>query len=140
MTEWTAAVIALLVSGPATLHLEELWIKNVTIATGLVDTYSTQTLIRLARSRQIDPSAFITDEVTRAEVPVEDADVVAGRQHVGGHQQLLVRHAGRDEVCGRVRKRHSYVFGLGAIDLVAEDPSSPAEALATCRPGSSGRR
>ena len=26
---------------PATLHLEELWIKNITITTGLVDTYST---------------------------------------------------------------------------------------------------
>ena len=30
---------------PATLHLEELWIKNVTITTGLVDTYSTPTLL-----------------------------------------------------------------------------------------------
>ena len=28
---------------PATLHLEDLWIKNVTITTGLVDTYSTPT-------------------------------------------------------------------------------------------------
>ncbi|WP_198655068.1 zinc-binding dehydrogenase [Streptomyces geranii] len=26
---------------PATLHLEDLWIKNVTIPTGLVDTHST---------------------------------------------------------------------------------------------------
>ena len=31
---------------PATLHLEDLWIKNVTITTGLVDTYSTPTLLR----------------------------------------------------------------------------------------------
>lgn len=29
-----------------TLHLEDLWIKNVTITTGLVDTFSTPTLIR----------------------------------------------------------------------------------------------
>jgi alcohol dehydrogenase len=29
----------------ATLHLEELWIKDVTITTGLVDTYSTPTLL-----------------------------------------------------------------------------------------------
>jgi alcohol dehydrogenase len=28
---------------PATLHLEDLWIKDVTITTGLVDTYSTPT-------------------------------------------------------------------------------------------------
>ena len=34
---------------PATLHLEELWIRDVTITTGLVDTYSTPTLLRLRR-------------------------------------------------------------------------------------------
>ena len=32
---------------PATLHLEDLWIRDVTITTGLVDTYSTPTLLRL---------------------------------------------------------------------------------------------
>ena len=32
---------------PATLHLEDLWIRNVTITTGLVDTYSTPTLLKL---------------------------------------------------------------------------------------------
>ena len=32
---------------PATLHLEELWIKDVTITTGLVDTFSTPTFLRL---------------------------------------------------------------------------------------------
>ena len=34
---------------PATLHLEELWIRDVTITTGLVDTYSTPTLLRAGR-------------------------------------------------------------------------------------------
>ena len=32
---------------PVTLHLEELWIRDVTITTGLVDTYTTPTLLRL---------------------------------------------------------------------------------------------
>ncbi len=32
---------------PATLHLEDLWIRDVTITTGLVDTSSTPTLLRL---------------------------------------------------------------------------------------------
>jgi alcohol dehydrogenase len=45
---------------PATLHLEDLWIKNVTITTGLVDTYSTPTLLRLVAARQIDASRFVT--------------------------------------------------------------------------------
>ncbi len=32
---------------PVTLHLEEMWIKDITITMGLVDTYSTPTLLRL---------------------------------------------------------------------------------------------
>src|SRR5450432_1832406 len=45
---------------PATLHLEQLWIRDITITTGLVDTYSTPTLLRLdgwsARCRTVcDP-------------------------------------------------------------------------------------
>ena len=42
---------------PATLHLEELWIKDVTITTGLVDTYSTPTLLRLIQAGLSRPVA-----------------------------------------------------------------------------------
>jgi alcohol dehydrogenase len=45
---------------PATLHLEDIWIKNLTITTGLVDTYSTPTLIGLVASHQLDTSPMIT--------------------------------------------------------------------------------
>jgi alcohol dehydrogenase len=45
---------------PVTLHLERLWSRNVTITTGLVDTYSTPTLLRLLTSHQIDAQRFIT--------------------------------------------------------------------------------
>jgi alcohol dehydrogenase len=45
---------------PATLHLEDLWIKNVTITTGLVDTYSTPTLLKLLRGQQVDAARFVT--------------------------------------------------------------------------------
>ena len=45
---------------PATLHLEQLWIKNVTIRTGLVDTWSTPTLLRLLRAGRLDPRPLIT--------------------------------------------------------------------------------
>jgi alcohol dehydrogenase len=45
---------------PATLHLETLWSRDVTVTTGLVDTYSTPTLLRLVASRQIDARPFIT--------------------------------------------------------------------------------
>jgi alcohol dehydrogenase len=42
------------------LHLEELWIKNVTITTGLVDTFSTPTLLRLIEGGLINPSRLVT--------------------------------------------------------------------------------
>ena len=44
---------------PATLHLEELWIKDVTITTGLVDTFSTPTFLRLLAGHQLDASRFV---------------------------------------------------------------------------------
>lgn len=44
----------------ATLHLEDIWTKNLTITTGLVDTYSTPTLIELVASHRLDTSAMIT--------------------------------------------------------------------------------
>jgi alcohol dehydrogenase len=45
---------------PVTLHLERLWDKDVTITTGLVDTYSTPTLLKLLVSRQIDAARFVS--------------------------------------------------------------------------------
>jgi alcohol dehydrogenase len=45
---------------PASLHLEDLWIRDVTITTGLVDTYSTPTLLTLVRSGQVDVTRFVT--------------------------------------------------------------------------------
>lgn len=45
---------------PATLHLEDLWIKNVTITTGLVDTYSTPTLLRMAAAGRLPTSSLVT--------------------------------------------------------------------------------
>jgi alcohol dehydrogenase len=45
---------------PATLHLEELWSKDVTITTGLVDTFSTPTFLRLLAGHQLDASRFAT--------------------------------------------------------------------------------
>jgi alcohol dehydrogenase len=45
---------------PATLHLEEQWIRDITITTGLVDAYSTPTLLRLLASGHVDAGRFIT--------------------------------------------------------------------------------
>ena len=44
----------------ATLHLETLWIRDVTITTGLVDTLTTPQLLRLIEERRLDPTPFAT--------------------------------------------------------------------------------
>jgi alcohol dehydrogenase len=45
---------------PATLHLEKLWIRDVLITTGLVDTFTTPKLLKLIASGRLDPTAFAT--------------------------------------------------------------------------------
>src|SRR5438874_4501874 len=45
---------------PATLHLEKLWIRDVTITTGLVDTVSTPRLLRLIAEGRLDATPFAT--------------------------------------------------------------------------------
>ncbi len=45
---------------PSILHLEKLWIRDVTITTGLVDTYSTPTLLRLLVGQQIEAGRLVT--------------------------------------------------------------------------------
>jgi alcohol dehydrogenase len=44
----------------ATLHLERLWIRDVTITTGLVDTFTTPKLMRLIAEGRLDPTPFAT--------------------------------------------------------------------------------
>ena len=43
-----------------TLHLETLWIRDVTIKTGLVDTFSTAKLLKLISDGKLDATAFAT--------------------------------------------------------------------------------
>jgi alcohol dehydrogenase len=45
---------------PATLHLERLWIRDVTIMTGLVDTFSTPRLLELIANSRLDATTFAT--------------------------------------------------------------------------------
>ena len=45
---------------PATLHLETLWIRNITTTTGLVDIYSTPRLLTMLAAGQFDVESMIT--------------------------------------------------------------------------------
>jgi alcohol dehydrogenase len=56
---------------PTTLHLEELWIKNITITTGLVSGSTIPTLLQLVRHGRIEPEKlgthqFKLNEITQA--------------------------------------------------------------------------
>ncbi len=54
---------------PATLNLQELWIRNVTITTGLVDTYSTPVLLRMMAQGQVSASQLVTHRLGLDEMP-----------------------------------------------------------------------
>jgi alcohol dehydrogenase len=45
---------------PVTLHLETLWTRDVTVTTGLVDTYTIPRLMKLVASGRLDPTIFAT--------------------------------------------------------------------------------
>lgn len=53
---------------PATLHLEDLWSKDVTITTGLVDAFSTPTFLRLLQGHHFDADRFVTHHLPLNEV------------------------------------------------------------------------
>ena len=74
--------------GPATLHLEELWIKNVTITTGLVDTYSTPTLLRLLAAHHIDLARFVTHRFPMGEF-IDAYDTFARAADTGALKVVL---------------------------------------------------
>jgi alcohol dehydrogenase len=77
---------------PATLHLEEQWIRNITITTGLVDAYSTATLLRLVNSHHIDAGRFITHHFALAEFD-QAYDVFARAADTGALKVVLSRGA-----------------------------------------------
>ena len=52
---------------PATLHLETLWTHDVTITTGLVDTFTIPQLMALVTDGRLDPTAFATHHFSLAE-------------------------------------------------------------------------
>ncbi|HET6478526.1 MAG TPA: zinc-dependent alcohol dehydrogenase family protein [Actinoplanes sp.] len=75
---------------PATLHLEDLWIRNVTITTGLVDTFSTPRLLAMLVAGQLDLGHMVThrfgfDEFSHA------YDVFADAAHSGALKVLVSR-------------------------------------------------
>jgi alcohol dehydrogenase len=75
---------------PATLHLEDLWIRNVTITTGLVDTYSTPKLLDMLVAGQLDLGHMVTHRFGLDDF-MQAYDVFADPTHTGALKVVLTR-------------------------------------------------
>jgi alcohol dehydrogenase len=76
---------------PATLHLERLWIRDVLITTGLVDTSSTRKLLQLIADGRLDPSPFATHRFELGET-MEAYDVFAAAAETNALKVVLSTH------------------------------------------------
>lgn len=74
----------------STLHLEKQWIRNITITTGLVDAYSTATLLRLVTSGQVNAGRFVTHHFALADF-IEAYDVFGRPAETGALKVVLSR-------------------------------------------------
>jgi alcohol dehydrogenase len=87
---------------PATLHLERLWIRDVLITTGLVDTFTTPKLLKLIADGRLDPTPFATHRFELGETE-QAYDVFADAGATNALKVVLSAHpvqleAAREEV------------------------------------------
>ena len=75
---------------PAALHLEDLWIRNVTITTGLVDTYSTPKLLDMLVAGQLDTGNMVTHRFALDQI-MDAYDVFSRPAQTGALKVVLSR-------------------------------------------------
>ena len=73
---------------PATLHLETLWTRDVTITTGLVDTSTIPRLMKLVGDGRLDPTVFATHRFA-LENTMEAYDTFADASNTGALKVVL---------------------------------------------------
>ncbi len=74
---------------PATLHLEELWSKNVTISTGLVDTHSTPTLLRMMASGRLPATSSLITHTFPMDAMAKAYDIFGRATSTGALKVVL---------------------------------------------------
>jgi len=77
---------------PASLHLERLWTRDVTVTTGLVDTTTTPTLLRLIAEGRLDATAFATHRFPLADT-MAAYDTFAAPEETGALKVVLEAEA-----------------------------------------------
>ncbi|MFF2779562.1 zinc-dependent alcohol dehydrogenase family protein [Streptomyces sp. NPDC058052] len=73
---------------PAALHLEDLWIKDVTLTTGLVDTSSTPMLLRMTAAGRLPTAGLVTHRFALGQME-EAYDVFARAAETGAIKVAL---------------------------------------------------
>jgi alcohol dehydrogenase len=73
---------------PATLHLEKLWIRDVTITTGLVDTRTIPQLLSLIEGGRLDPTVLATHRFAMSDA-MEAYDVFGNAAKTGALKVVL---------------------------------------------------
>jgi alcohol dehydrogenase len=73
---------------PAALHLEDQWIRDITVTTGLVDTSSVPILLRLLASGQLDAARLITHRLAFADFE-QAYDLLARSADTGALKVIL---------------------------------------------------
>ncbi|WP_351225054.1 alcohol dehydrogenase catalytic domain-containing protein [Streptomyces sp. NPDC002133] len=81
---------------PAALHLEDLWIKDVTITTGLVDTHSAPLLLRMMATNRLPASSLVTHRFALGQM--EEAYDVFSRAAETGALKVALGGPGHDAV------------------------------------------
>jgi alcohol dehydrogenase len=71
-----------------TLHMERLWIRDVLITTGLVDTFTTPKLLKLISEGRLDPTPFATHRFALADAEAA-YDVFADAAHTNALKVVL---------------------------------------------------
>src|ERR1700694_835222 len=86
---------------PATLHLEKLWIRNVTITTGLVDTRTIPQLLSLIQGGRLDAAVLATHRFSMDEA-MEGYDVCADAANTGALKVVLESETAASDKKSRV--------------------------------------
>lgn len=73
---------------PTSLHLEELWSRDLTITMGLVDTYTIPVLLRMVVSHQIDTKPFATHHFALEDI-MEAYDAFSRASETGALKVIL---------------------------------------------------
>ena len=75
---------------PAALHLEDIWIKDLTITTGLVDTNQTARLLTMVRTGQLNVEDFVTHRFGIGEM-MDAYDVFSRPEETGALKVAMFR-------------------------------------------------